>query len=107
MSIPLVGWIAAAIAALAAIGIHFWNTSVKFRATLKGLWASFKAVFSGIWELAKNVFGGIGDLIVAAFKFDGKGIREYTVIFQQNGGAQRALQGMLLAFLRGDRKSVV
>ena len=71
MSIPIVGWIAAAIAALAAIGIHFWNTSVKFRATLKGLWASFKAVFSGIWDLAKNVFGGIGDLIVAAFKFDG------------------------------------
>ena len=28
--------------------------------------------------------------------------REYTVIFQQNGGAQRALQGMLLAFLRGN-----
>ena len=84
MSIPLVGWIAAAIAALAAIGIHFWNTSVKFRATLKGLWASFKAVFSGIWELAKNVFGGIGDLIVAAFKFDGKGIRE--AIQRMKGG---------------------
>lgn len=84
MSIPLVGWIAAAIAALAAIGIHFWNTSVKFRATLKGLWASFKAVFSGIWDLAKNVFGGIGDLIVAAFKFDGKGIRE--AIQRMKGG---------------------
>ena len=84
MSIPIVGWIAAAIAALAAIGIHFWNTSVKFRATLKGLWASFKAVFSGIWDLAKNVFGGIGDLIVAAFKFDGKGIRD--AIQRMKGG---------------------
>lgn len=84
MSIPIVGWIAAAIAALVAVGVHFWNTSVKFRATLKGLWASFKAVFSGIWELAKNVFGGIGDLIVAAFKFDGKGIRE--AIQRMKGG---------------------
>lgn len=80
MSIPIVGWIAA----LAALGIYFWNTSVKFRATLKGLWASFKAVFSGIWDLAKNVFGGIGDLIVAAFKFDGKGIRE--AIQRMKGG---------------------
>ena len=80
MSIPIVGWIAA----LAALGIYFWNTSVKFRATLKGLWASFKAVFSGIWDLAKNVFGGIGDLIVAAFKFDAKGIRE--AIQRMKGG---------------------
>lgn len=84
MSIPIVGWIAAAIAALGAVVVHFWNTSVKFRATLKGLWASFKAVFSGIWELAKNVFGGIGDLIVAAFKFDGKGIRD--AIQRMKGG---------------------
>ena len=84
MSVPIVGWIAAAIAALVAIGVHFWNTSVKFRATLKGLWASFKAVFSGIWDLAKNVFGGIGDLIVAAFKFDGKGIRD--AIQRMKGG---------------------
>lgn len=84
MSIPIVGWIAAAVAALVAIGIHFWNTSAKFRATLKGLWASFKAVFTGIWDLAKTVFGGIGDLIVAAFKFDGKGIRE--AIQKMKGG---------------------
>lgn len=75
MNIPIIGWIAAAIAALAAVGVYFWNTSVKFRATLKGLWASFKAVFKGIWNLAKNVFGGLGELIVAAFRFDGKGIK--------------------------------
>ena len=41
-------------------------------------------MFSGIWDLAKNVFGGIGDLIVAAFKFDGKGIRE--AIQRMKGG---------------------
>ena len=73
-SIPIIGWIAAAIAALIAIGAYFWNTSAKFRASLKGLWASFKAVFTGLAELAGQVFGAIGDLIKAAFNLDGKGI---------------------------------
>ncbi|MEG1540050.1 MAG: phage tail tape measure protein [Muribaculaceae bacterium] len=76
MSIPIVGWIAAAIAALIAIGIYFWNTSAEFRAVLKGLWAAFKTVFSGIWDLAKTVFSGIGDLIKAAFSLDGDGIQK-------------------------------
>lgn len=76
MNIPIIGWIAAAIAALVALGIYFWNTSAKFRATLKGLGASFVAVFKGIWDLAKNVFGSIGDLIKAAFSLDGQGIKD-------------------------------
>lgn len=74
MNIPIVGWIAAAIAALIAIGVYFWNTSAKFRAVLKGTWAAFKACFTGIGELAKNVFGAIGDLIKAAFNLDAGGI---------------------------------
>lgn len=76
MSIPIIGWIAAAIAGLIALGVYFWNTSAKFRATLKGLGASFVAVFKGIWDLAKNVFGSIGDLIKAAFSLDGQGIKD-------------------------------
>ena len=74
MSIPVVGWITAAIVALIAISAYFWNTSAKFRAVLKGTWAAFKACFTGIGELAKNTFGAIGDLIKAAFKLDGAGI---------------------------------
>lgn len=74
MNIPIIGWIAAAIAALIAVGVYFWNTSVKFRAVLEGLWAAFKAVFSGIGNLAKQTFGAIGDLIKAAFKLDAGGI---------------------------------
>lgn len=74
MSIPIVGWIAAAIAALIAIGAYFWNTSAKFRAVLKGTWAAFKACFTGIGELAKTTFGAIGDLIKAAFSLDASGI---------------------------------
>lgn len=76
MSIPIIGWIAAAIAALVALGVYFWNTSAKFRAVLKGLGAAFVATFKGIWDLAKNVFGSIGDLIKAAFSLDGKGIKD-------------------------------
>ncbi len=74
MSIPIVGWIAAAIAALIAIGAYFWNTSAKFRAVLKGTWAAFKACFTGIGELARQTFGAIGDLIKAAFSLDASGI---------------------------------
>lgn len=75
-SIPIIGWIAAAIAALVALGTYFWNTSAKFRAVLKGIGAAFVATFKGIWDLAKNVFGLIGDLIVAAFSLDGQGIKD-------------------------------
>lgn len=74
MNIPIIGWIAAAIAALIAIGAYFWKTSAKFRAVLKGLWASFKTVFTGIGELAKTTFGAIGDLLKAAFSLDHAGI---------------------------------
>lgn len=74
MNIPIIGWIAAAIAALIAIGVYFWNTSAKFRAVLKGLWASFKAFFGGIGDLARNTFGAIGDLLKACFSLDRAGI---------------------------------
>lgn len=74
MNIPIIGWVAAAIAALIALGVYFWNTSVKFRAVLKGLWAAFKTVFTGIGLLAKQTFGAVGDLIKAAFKLDAGGI---------------------------------
>lgn len=74
MNIPIIGWVAAAIAALIAIGAYFWNSSAKFRAVLKGTWAAFKACFTGIGEMAKAVFGAIGDLIKAAFSLNADGI---------------------------------
>ncbi len=73
-NIPIVGWIAAAIAALIGLGIYLWNTFAGFRAVLKGTWASFKAFFTGIGDLAKSVFGAIGDLIKACFSMDSAGI---------------------------------
>lgn len=74
MNIPVVGWVIAGITALVAIGVYIWNTSVKFRAVIKGLWAGFKAFFTGLKDLASKVFSAIGDLILACFKFDGQGI---------------------------------
>lgn len=74
MNIPVIGWIAAIIAAFIAVGAYLWNTSAKFRAVLKGIWAAFKACFTGIGELAKQTFEAIGDLIKAAFSLDAGGI---------------------------------
>lgn len=74
MNIPIIGWIAAAVAALVALGAYFWKTSAQFRAVLKGLWAAFKSLFTGIGELAKTTFGAIGDLLTACFRLDAKGI---------------------------------
>ncbi len=73
-SIPIIGWIALAVAAIAALGVYFWNTSAKFRAVLKGIGSAFVVTFKGIGDLARNVFGAIGDLVKAAFSLDGAAI---------------------------------
>jgi len=99
MNIPIIGWIAAVVAALIAIGVHFWNTSAKFRAVLKGLGAAFVQVFRGIWDMAKNVFGGIGDLLVACFKFDGQGIK--TALKRMGGGFKEYGSNIGKAFSEG------
>lgn len=99
MNIPIIGWIAAAVAALVAIGVHFWNTSAKFRAVLKGLGAAFVQVFKGIWDMAKNVFGGIGDLFVACFKFDGQGIK--NALKRMGGGFKEYGSNIGKAFSEG------
>lgn len=76
VNIPIVGWIAGAIALIAGVFAYFWKTSAKFRAVIKGLGAVFVAYYKGLWELSKKVFTAIGDLIKAAFSGDGKGIKQ-------------------------------
>jgi len=104
MNIPIIGWIAAVVAGLIAIGVHFWNTSVKFRATLTGLGAAFVQVFRGIWDMAKNLFSGIGDLIVACFKLDGKGIK--TALSKMAGGFKEYGSKVGEAFRAGYNKEM-
>lgn len=53
-SIPILGWVVAAMSAVAGISVYVWQHSVKFRALIKGLlawfsqaWKNFKAIFTG------------------------------------------------------------
>lgn len=66
-AIPIIGWIAALISALVALGVYFYNTSATFRGFLWGLWESIKAVFGGIGKFLGEVFGGIWHLIKGVF----------------------------------------
>lgn len=76
LNIPVIGWILAVITAIGALFVYFWNTSVKFRAVIKGIGASFLAMFKGVWSMAKQVFFALGDLIIAALSLDGDGIKK-------------------------------
>lgn len=67
MSIPIIGWIAAIIAGLIALGTYFYNTSETFRGFLWGLWEAIKAVFTGIGSFIKEVLEGVWHLIKGVF----------------------------------------
>lgn len=85
MNIPVIGWIIAAISAIAALFAYFWNTSAKFRGVVKGIGAFFVAVFKGLWDTAKEVLSKVADALGAVFTLDFK-------------GAKKALQGIGNAF---------
>jgi Phage-related protein len=74
-SIPIIGWIAIAIAAIAGLLAYFWNTSAKFRAVIKGSWAYVKNIVVEIWNTIKNVFSAIGDIIHSAITLDFSGVK--------------------------------
>ncbi len=67
MNIPILGWIAAIIAGLIALGAYFYNTSATFRGFLWGLWDAVKTVFTGVWGFIKEVAGGILHLLQGIF----------------------------------------
>lgn len=67
MNIPILGWIAAIVAALIALGTYFYNTSATFRGFLWGLWDAVKTVFTGVWGFIKEVASGILHLIKGVF----------------------------------------
>ena len=84
-NIPVIGWIIAAISAIAALFAYFWNTSAKFRGVVKGIGAFFVAVFKGLWDTAKEVLSKVADALGSLFKLDFK-------------GAKNALSGIGTAF---------
>jgi TP901 family phage tail tape measure protein len=77
-NIPIIGWIAAVIALLAGLFIYFWNTSVKFRATIKGGCAYVVSLFKEMWGVIKNVFSAIADIIKSALTLDFDGVKNAT-----------------------------
>lgn len=66
-SIPIIGWMALAIAAIAALVAYFWTSSQKFREILFGLWEATKTIFSGIGSFVKEVLEGIWHVIKGVF----------------------------------------
>lgn len=67
MNIPIIGWIAAIVSALAGLGIYFYNTSASFRGFLWGLWEAVKAVFGNIGKFIGEYLAGVWDLIRGVF----------------------------------------
>lgn len=65
LKIPVIGWIIALIAVLAAAFIWLWNNVGEFRGFFYGIWEVIKLAFSGIWEVIKVII----NLIAAYFKW--------------------------------------
>lgn len=92
MSIPVIGWVIAAITAVIVVIKLLWDNSKRFREILFGIWEAakavfhnigvffkrvwdtiikpimslywtvFKAVWGAIWDIVKKIFNGIGDV---------------------------------------------
>ncbi len=67
MNIPIIGWIAAIVAGLVALGVHFWKTSETFRSVLTGIWEFIKTMFTGYYKFIGEVMSNIWELIKAVF----------------------------------------
>lgn len=76
--IPVFGWIIAVVAALAGLFIYFWNTSVKFRAVVKGSCAYVVSLLKEMWGVVKNIFTAIADIIKSAITLDFAGVKNAT-----------------------------
>ena len=67
MSIPIVGWIAAAITLVIGIFTTLWNKCEAFRGFLTGLWEVIKNIIHNIWNIVQpiiaKVFGFIKSYI--------------------------------------------
>lgn len=67
MNIPIIGWIAAIIAGLIALGAYLWKTSATFRGVLMGVWEFIKVFFTGYYKFIWEVLTAIWNLIKQVF----------------------------------------
>lgn len=64
MNIPIVGWIAAAIAAVIAIIQQLWDKCYGFRVAVFTAWEGIKALFSALWEWLSGLWHRISAFFV-------------------------------------------
>ncbi|MBQ9434516.1 MAG: tape measure protein [Bacteroidales bacterium] len=67
MKIPIVGWIAAAVAAVIALVTILWNKSEGFRKLVFGVFESIKAIFNNIWVIIKAVATMIWEVVLKPY----------------------------------------
>lgn len=64
MNIPIIGWIAAAVAALIALFKYLWDKCYGFRLAVFTVWETIKALFAGV----KQFFISMGQAILVFFQ---------------------------------------
>ena len=64
MNIPIIGWIAAGVAAIIALFTLLWQKCEGFRIVVFTIWEAIKAVFSGIWEVVTDVWAAIYSVVI-------------------------------------------
>lgn len=64
MNIPIIGWIAAAVAGLIALFQYLWDKCYGFRLAVFTVWETIKALFEGV----KQFFIAIGQAIMSFFQ---------------------------------------
>lgn len=65
MSIPIVGWIAAAITLVIGIFTTLWNKCEAFRGFLTGLWEVIKNIIHNIWNIVQPIIAKVFGFIKA------------------------------------------
>lgn len=69
-SIPIIGWVALAVAAITGLVAFFWNKFAEVRAFFYGLWNFIKVIFTEYYTFIFNVMKAIWEVINPANWFD-------------------------------------
>ncbi len=96
MNIPIIGWIAAAVAAVIGLVTLLWNKSEGFRRLVFGVWESIKAVANNVWQVVKTVAQVVWEGVLKPLFEWIKGVFESIVETTRNAiGTIRDLFGRL------------
>ncbi len=83
MNIPIVGWIAAAVAGLVALFATLWEKCKGFRVAVFTLWEGIKALFSGIGEWFANLWQWLSGVFDRFMAFGSKILAPFRWAFGQ------------------------